>query len=196
MGKAETRELWSFNPKEKVWTLVEPYSGGSTGDSFHDNHLDENSRTRRDNRKPAKSSLEDTGDFLERGKKKSKSNDNQQRHHRVRSDDDRGNNERGKRPGGEARPQEYVSRGSCLHPSPSGSCSPVAVVGHSAVVVDHMMLVFFGYSSLYGTLSLVQEYHFSKLSFSLSLLTYFIYLICTPNVSCNRCLLFYNIYIY
>ena len=42
------------------------------------------------------------------------------------------------------------------------TCRPVAVVGHAAVVVDGVMLVFFGYSAKFGTLNIVQEYNFSK----------------------------------
>ena len=42
-------------------------------------------------------------------------------------------------------------------------CGPLAVVGHSAVVVGNdRMLVLFGHSPVYGYVNYVQTYHFGK----------------------------------
>lgn len=42
-------------------------------------------------------------------------------------------------------------------------CGPLAVVGHSAVVVgDDRMLLLFGHSPVYGYVNYVQTYHFGR----------------------------------
>lgn len=41
-------------------------------------------------------------------------------------------------------------------------CSPLAVMGHTATLVDNQMIVIFGYNPIYGYLNVVQEFNFGN----------------------------------
>jgi len=49
-------------------------------------------------------------------------------------------------------------------------CGPVAVVGHSAVLVKDKMYIIFGYNPVFGYLNIVQEYSIGKSVHLISLL--------------------------
>ncbi|KAB7494399.1 Attractin-like protein 1 [Armadillidium nasatum] len=130
----ENNELWKFDPDLRTLKQVDFPSDS-------ENPVKSNFRQRRDSGKVSKNFLLGEGSDPPDKKRKDKLSENYRKSENNRP--------------------SVIREDSCLlSSSVIGSCMPIGVVGHAAVVVKDMMLIIFGHSSVYGTLNLVQEYHF------------------------------------